>query len=83
MCRQQRKQGPVEEQGVGRFGRTLSGAFAAAQRNSAKLGDAQIMNDPMESGTPDASSAAPRMYTQDSYKEDNGEHSHSFNFHTS
>lgn len=31
-----------------------------------------FVNDPMESGTPDANSAGPRMYTQDSYKEDAG-----------
>ena len=31
-----------------------------------------FVNDPMDSETPDASSAAPRLYTQDSYKEDAG-----------
>lgn len=76
-CRQQRKQALAEVQPGGKegqigFGRTLPGAFPASQQDGGKLVEGLLANDPMESGTPDATSAAPRMYTQDSYREDQG-----------
>ncbi len=53
-------------------GRALSGMFAETDSGRTKDRRSDFANDPMDFGTPDAGSVAPRMYTQDSYKEDQG-----------
>ena len=49
--------------------------FAATSPSRVKDGPSNghgFVSDPMDFGTPDTGSVAPRMYTQDSYKEDPG-----------
>lgn len=58
-----------------RSGKALSGMFAATDSGRLKDGRSNgqgFVSDPMDFGTPDAGSVAPRMYTQDSYREDPG-----------
>ena len=79
VCRQRNADTPGRDSGIGglshRSGKALSSVFAATDPSRVRTGGTGglgFVSDPMDFGTPDTGSVAPRMYTQDSYKEDLG-----------